>query len=118
MEVGAQCVPPEEPTTSSPRVAVVAAVTQAMVVQEEVQLARTATAVGAVALQVKVELKLPEDKALNVGPVKTDKLELVEMRGVVAAVGLQAAAAAVGLAAAEPTTTVVVAAALAMPTPT
>jgi hypothetical protein len=62
VEVGAQCAPLEEPTTSSPRAVVVAAVTQAMVVQEEVQLARTATAVGAVALQVKVELKLPEEQ--------------------------------------------------------
>jgi hypothetical protein len=70
------------------------------------------------AMLVMVELKLPEDKALNAGPVKTDKLELVEMRGVVAAVGLQAAAVAVGLVAVAPTTTVVVAVVPAMPTPT
>jgi hypothetical protein len=70
------------------------------------------------AMLVMVELKLPEDKALNADPVKTDRQELVVMHGQVAVAIQQAAAAAVGLAAAEPTTTVVAAAALAMPTPT
>jgi len=70
------------------------------------------------AMLVMVELKLPEDKALNADPVKTDKLELVAMRGVVAVAIHQAAAVAVGLVAVAPTATVVAAVVPAMPTPT
>ena len=59
-EVEVPCAQREEPTTSSPRAVAAAAVTQVLVVQAEVRLVRTATAVGEVARLVRVELRLPE----------------------------------------------------------
>ena len=62
VEVGVQCARREESTTSSPRVVAVAVVTRATVVQAEVQLVRTAVAVGEEARRARVELRLPEEQ--------------------------------------------------------
>ena len=102
VEVGAQCARREEPTTSSPRVVAVAVVTRATVVQAEVQLVRTAVAVGEEARRAKVELKLPEEQvelvrmgtqASNTREVRRDSLPEVRPRVVAVAVVISVAVA-------------------------